>query len=329
MDLQSPTFSFTIPSIHDGCKLECRLYLPHQLQDIEPEASGTSSATCGAIVAHPYAPLGGCYDDPIVGFVGGELLQAGYIVGTFNFRGAGGSEGRTSWTAKPELGDYVSFYGFMLNYLHEVNATLFTGQNEIPASKASRTESRRVHLVIGGYSYGSMVASHVPTLDVMLDLFCDGTVTPAAIDEIGRAARKIAVQSTRRPPANPDRHADQPGPRAATTISYLLVSPLLPPVSQLLTVFSALSVNVGDQTSAQARPGGRPADQLSAHRTLALFGDQDTFTAARKLQRWSAEMARMPQSQFRGCEIEGAGHFWREHGVETRARQSLREWLRS
>lgn len=82
MDLPSPTFSFHLPSVHDDCQLECRLYLPHQLQDIE---SATQSIR-GAIVAHPYAPLGGCYDDPIVGFVGGELLEAGYIVGTFNFR---------------------------------------------------------------------------------------------------------------------------------------------------------------------------------------------------------------------------------------------------
>jgi hypothetical protein len=83
MDLPSPTFSFYLPSVHDDCQLECRLYLPQHLQNIE---SASQSPIRGAIVAHPYAPLGGCYDDPIVGFVGGELLQAGYIVGTFNFR---------------------------------------------------------------------------------------------------------------------------------------------------------------------------------------------------------------------------------------------------
>lgn len=243
-------------------------------------------------------------------------------------RGAGSSEGRTSWTGKPELGDYVSLYGFMLNYLQHLHSALASRQNTPPSEAA-------VHLVIGGYSFGSLIASHVPPLDVMLDLFCYGPATPTTpIYEIGKAAQKIAAQSTRYlPPAkqNPDKdnQADQPTSRVATTISYLLVSPLLPPVSQLLTAFSTLSVNVGGKTSAQARPACRPAEQLSAHRTLALFGDQDTFTSARKLQRWSAEMARMPQSGFRGCEIEGAGHFWRENGVETRARRALQEWLRS
>ena len=217
-------------------------------------------------------------------------------------------------------------YGFMLNYLQELHSTLASSQNIAP--------NEAIHLVIGGYSFGSLIASHVPTPDIMLDLFCNGPTTPTTpIYTIIQAARKIATQSTqhlhpaKQSPEN--NQADQPAPRAATTISYLLVSPLLPPVSQLLTAFSALSVNVGGKASAQARPAGRPTDQLSAHRTLALFGDQDTFTSARKLQRWSAEMGRMPQSGFRGCEIEGAGHFWRENGVETRARRTLQEWLRS
>ncbi len=39
-----------------------------------------------AIVAHPYAPLGGCYDDPVVDVVASTILKAGFIVGTFNFR---------------------------------------------------------------------------------------------------------------------------------------------------------------------------------------------------------------------------------------------------
>lgn len=216
-------------------------------------------------------------------------------------------------------------YGFMLRYLQDLQSVLATRQGS-PSSEAA-------HLVIGGYSFGSLIASHVPTLDVMLDLFCNEPAPPSTpIYEICSAARKISTQSTRHlHPAkeNQDEQGDQPALHAAPTISYLLVSPLLPPVSQLLTAFSALSVNVGGKTFAQGRSAGRPADQLSAHRTLVLFGDQDSFTSARKLQRWSAEMGRMPQSQFQGCEIEGAGHFWREDGVEIRARRTLQEWLRS
>ncbi|KAJ5675551.1 hypothetical protein N7462_008448 [Penicillium macrosclerotiorum] len=330
MDLpRVPTFSFTIPSVHDERHLECRLYVPHKTIE-----STSSWATRGAIVAHPYAPLGGCFDDPIVSFIGGELLQAGYVVGTFNFRGAGNSDGRTSWTAKPELGDYVSFYGFMLHYLHALN-TAFTSKRTVASdgelgSEAVVGSDNRVQLVLGGYSFGSLIASHVPDLDVMVDLFGTGTASSTSpIYAIGNEARKFAARSMRHvQPSRADGRADDlKFPRGATAISYLLVSPLLPPVSQLLTLFTALTVTVQGQTSDQARPAGRPADQLSAHRTLALYGDQDTFTSARKLQRWSAELAHLPQSQFRGCQIDGAGHFWREKGVETRARQALLEWL--
>jgi hypothetical protein len=81
--LPSPTHVFTIPSIYDGIKLACRLYLPQQLLDTRTPSQWRVQ---GAIVAHPYASLGGCYDDPVVSFIGGELLDAGYVVGTFNFR---------------------------------------------------------------------------------------------------------------------------------------------------------------------------------------------------------------------------------------------------
>jgi hypothetical protein len=81
MSLPSPTFTFTIPSVHDDTILNCRLYLPHKHFTLEDK-----QAPKGAIIAHPYAPLGGCYDDSVVQSVGKVLLTAGYVLGTFNFR---------------------------------------------------------------------------------------------------------------------------------------------------------------------------------------------------------------------------------------------------
>ncbi|KAH8650508.1 hypothetical protein BGZ60DRAFT_421231 [Tricladium varicosporioides] len=114
--LPSPVLSFTIPSIHDNTPLECRIYHPacltpttvSQLADWHKKA---------AIVAHPYAPLGGSYDDPIVDLIAGLILKQGFIVGTFNFRGAGSSKGRTSWQSKAEQDDYISFIGFVVYYI--------------------------------------------------------------------------------------------------------------------------------------------------------------------------------------------------------------------
>jgi pimeloyl-ACP methyl ester carboxylesterase len=167
----------------------------------------------------------------------------------------------------------------------------------------------------------------------MLNLFQSAPTTTSTnktkpIHEIRSTAKRIAALSLEQLQKS---HSltDVPDLRALTTsISYLLVSPLLPPISHFITLFSNLSLNLKTET-----PGGphipcpRPADQQSTHQTLALFGDQDTFTSAGKLQRWSDEMVHIPRSQFQFRMIDGAGHFWRENGAEVRARHALKEWL--
>lgn len=232
----------------------------------------------------------------------------------------------------------MAFYGFMLQYLHRVKIALLQKLLSDPDHAPSPTASadRNIHLILGGYSFGSLIASHAPPLDVMIELFRAGAATPGTpIYEIGGKARKIAAATIRDlAPANLEERENPHNPdrielSAETAISYLLVSPLRPPVSQLLTGFCSLSLNVGGMSApAQARAAVRPADQLSAHRTLVLYGNRDEFTSVRKLQRWSAELGRVPQSRFQSGEIEGAGHFWREEGVATEARRILREWLR-
>lgn len=83
--LPAPTLTLTIPSIHDDTVLDCRIYAPRKyLSDLRSHT--TTWRKKAAIIAHPYAPLGGCYDDPIVSIVAVELLKEGFFVGTFNFR---------------------------------------------------------------------------------------------------------------------------------------------------------------------------------------------------------------------------------------------------
>jgi len=81
--LPEPTLTFTLPSIHDGLALDCRVYHPFSLS-ISPRAPPWQRHA--AIVAHPYAPLGGSQDDHIVDVVASTLLRLGYLVCTFNFR---------------------------------------------------------------------------------------------------------------------------------------------------------------------------------------------------------------------------------------------------
>jgi len=81
-----PSYAFTIPSLHDDTSLDYRLYVPESLSsNLESVASGAETLR-GAVVAHPYAPLGGCYDDPVVLSMVDILRDEGLVVGTFNFR---------------------------------------------------------------------------------------------------------------------------------------------------------------------------------------------------------------------------------------------------
>lgn len=232
----------------------------------------------------------------------------------------------------------------MLVYLQQLKNALISGNlaGQTPDSSALPGESDSgIQLILGGYSFGSLIASHAPDVDVILELFRPSS---SRVNKICRVARMIAVLSASTQhlyPSNPDvlvgpdtdtdtGTADDFQPRASPLISiaYLLVSPLLPPVSHFLTCFSTLSLNVGWGVGPLRLVQTRPDHQLSKHSSLALYGDGDTFTSAPKLQRWSAEIARVPQSRFQSGEIGGAGHFWREDGVEARARNRLREWLK-
>ncbi|GME64406.1 hypothetical protein GTA08_BOTSDO12950 [Neofusicoccum parvum] len=97
LQAQHPAYSFTIPSLHDDAALDCRIYHPQGLFAGDGSSSHSGTQPQGekprgqqrkkaAIIAHPYAPLGGNYDDPVVGNVGAECLAAGWVVGTFGFR---------------------------------------------------------------------------------------------------------------------------------------------------------------------------------------------------------------------------------------------------
>lgn len=72
-----------MPSLHDGLPLHCRVYHPSSLAAAPDSPSWQRHC---AVVAHPYAPLGGSYDDFVVNLVANTLLRQGFLVTTFNFR---------------------------------------------------------------------------------------------------------------------------------------------------------------------------------------------------------------------------------------------------
>lgn len=203
-----------------------------------------------AVVAHPYGPLGGSYDDSTVLLAVHILLDVGYdVVGTFNFR-------RPSWTLKPEIADYTAFSIFLVYY----------------SGLMSKLQYSSIKLVFAGYSYGSMVASQVPPgaafanqehsevrehmLKQARALFAGNRLSNSDPNEIDDLLRKSSIDT-----------------------SYLLFSPLLPPATTMIAPFNRRAYYLG-----------RADDQESRHSTLAVFGSDDVFTSSSRLLTWAAEI---------------------------------------
>ena len=110
-------------------------------------------------------------------------------------RGAAGSAGRTSWSGKAELADYVSVYGFALCYIDAVSPDVSRADTGVPGTdeEVSDThgDANLPILVLGGYSYGSMIAAHLPPPETVARLFANPT-PDSAESEIKRRAIDLA-----------------------------------------------------------------------------------------------------------------------------------------
>lgn len=108
-------------------------------------------------------------------------------------------------------------------------------------------------------------------------------------------------------------------------VSYLLVSPILPPISVFLTMSFFTShkrlTTVVDGTSIT---GLEPEEALTGQQTVAIYGDGDFFTPIRRLRDWSKKLSQKPDSQFTFSEIPGAGHFWREDDTASQMGRAIR-----
>ncbi|RMY77415.1 hypothetical protein D0863_01302 [Hortaea werneckii] len=184
-----PVYAFTLPSLNDDTPLACRIYHPGNLS---PGTLGSQTELRGAVIAHPYAPLGGCYDDAVVLSVTEKLVNEGYIVMTFNFRlnesrGATGSAGHTSWTGRPETDDYTSVAGFLMGYFQDIRRH---GSEEIMGSD----HPPPLHVIFGGYSYGSLVLARLPPPEAIIHRLREATTGTAAY-EITIRARTLAERT--------------------------------------------------------------------------------------------------------------------------------------
>lgn len=311
--------------------------------------------------------------------------------------GAGSSKGTASWTSKPELVDYISFTGLFVHYINDIVSPSSVEPSPVqsqappgltPIQSTSSITSilntpnlPAALLILGGYSYGSLIAAHSPSIDAILNKFTN--IAKDSVEaEIRLRARSLSTQWNKGAHESRKGHGlranrvsfggeeIEPGSRrtsresrrshdvirrsvdrsrklvlrtqcagvetsneahldfkriAEPQICYLLISPLLPPISLFLTMFSKLSGPSPFKADACSAMG----EQLVNHPTLVIYGDSDFFTSKTNLRNWAEGLSERPNSMFRFREIGGAGHFWQEQGVDAKMRASLREWLQS
>lgn len=163
------------------------------------------------------------------------------------------------------------------------------------------------HLILGGYSYGSMIATHVPPVADLVREIDPGT---AAAVQIRSLAAGLAQGHEEVEAADSPRQQSPSLSAADVGTGYLLVSPLVPPVSWMAAV------------SASKRPDG-----LGHHSLLAVFGDSDVFSPVARLRKWVTDVATRSHASVRWEEVPGAGHFWREAGTLGRLMEAVDRWV--
>ena len=319
-------------------------------------------------------------------------------------RGAHGSKSRTSWSGKPEVDDYTSFAAFFMHYLSYLHpfpspSTVFTPDVSPISPVATQLQPQRSLplqepplVILGGYSYGSLILRHLPPVPSIISPFSAPVPGTAASEillrahrladssnltwinsardharprrkrgslnvamggeetspEKRRSSREIRRQSVdreggrlsidlgsrirslshrrsfrkgerpRTPPVSNEIHENGVGSTILMPeVRYLLISPLTPPVS------TVVAPGLGPRFWGKEKEG---REVVGKHTTLAVLGDQDIFSSAKKSREWAERMGGKPGSRFEYVEVAGAGHFWHEIGVEEKLRNALRGW---
>lgn len=256
---------------------------------------------------------------------------------------------------------------------------------------------RHLKLILGGYSYGSLIASHVLAIDGILERFADAQQGTAE-SEIRLRASGLAARwnhdaqlyqeihrgrsftahgdlspansmstivggeesdpGSRRPSREPRRSMStvrrsfertrqglgkhfsnerrvsteseerlSSTPLQAPEVYHLLISPLLPPVSNLATMFTRLTASPFREGLLKDSLTYDGTENLHSCETLAIYGSKDLFTSRKKLRAWSEALSARPNSRFQFHEVLNAGHFWREEGVVAEIKNTICAWL--
>ncbi|KAL9610168.1 MAG: hypothetical protein Q9167_005122 [Letrouitia subvulpina] len=102
---------------------------------------------------------------------------------------------------------------------------------------------------------------------------------------------------------------------------YLLISPLVPPVSTFVTMGKRLYRNQS-----------HIVHKLLYNTSVVILGSKDFFTSEKNFVKWCGKI-RLDRGDKEGLQklgyeyVEGAGHFWKEEGKEDLLMQVVREFV--
>ena len=213
----------------------------------------------------------------------------------------------------------------------------------------SDKHSVNIDIVLGGYSYGALIAMRLPPMEEILKRFSkiqgSGTVEDQIrqtveatlgldyLDERNRESSRSLLEMTvdadlpyQRAQAQAQAQAQarecEVSRRRGSKIllvrlSYLFVSPILPPLAWLL---GGVGV-VGGGECRETGQGVQVQSSTSRYPKLAIVGDGDGFTSVKRVLKWAQERS----AEF--AEVPGAGHFWVEVGAVERLKSRVAKWI--
>jgi len=211
-----------------------------------------------------------------------------------------------------------------------------------------------VELILGGYSYGALIASqtdisalktalsHPPSAPFRDSVLAGAHMARRWWDSHSGTPRTSysGVREVAPPTASPlhvpaspvtqgqsssaplqgqvyEKSPDLDLKRVKVKTRYLLVSPPLPPVS-----FFLFPLGSGTETVM----GAEVAKKRDIEKMLAVWGDEDIFTGAKRYRRWGEKMEQGIGEKWMACEINGQGHFYEEDGLKLLER-AVSAWV--
>lgn len=112
-------------------------------------------------------------------------------------RGVGRSGGKSTWSSKAELQDYISFVGFFMYYLSNLHPAIPEAEDDFyalaPVISGVPAARPPANLLLAGYSFGALLTRHLPQVPVILGRFAKVLKTSTEAEIRVRASKLAAV----------------------------------------------------------------------------------------------------------------------------------------